>query len=101
MQKIEELVVDRTKVQVMIEEKMQIILQAIQVNNTSDSTPMIGNTPQCPHKTLCITPSHDPHTELMYINQHQQANGSLPTNPTASHTNHNNDGSIALAGANK
>ena len=52
MQKIKELVVDRTKMQVMIEEKMQIILQAIQVNNTGDFTPMNGNTAQCPHKTL-------------------------------------------------
>ena len=45
MQKIEELVVDRTEMQAMFEEKMQIILQAIQVKNTGDSTPMISNTP--------------------------------------------------------
>ena len=101
MHKIEELVVDRTEMQMMIKEKMHIILQAIQVKNNGYSTPKIGNTPQCPHKTPHMTPNHDPCLVPMNINQHIQADRSLPNNPTASHANHNNDGSQALAGVTK
>ena len=85
----------------MVEDKMQQILIAIQHKMPGDITPTMGNIPRQPHKTLHTTPSPDTNPDHMNINQANQADGSLSNNPTASHANHNNDGFIALAGANK
>ena len=97
MHKIEELVVNRNEMNIMIEACMTQILQAINGTNSGDTTLMIGNTPQCPHKTARPTPSLAPTMTLMNIDQTTQANGSLHPNPPASHTNHKYDGSHALA----
>ena len=101
MNKIENLIVDRNEMNTMIGERMNQILQAINGNNSGDNTPTIGNTPTRPHKTACPTPSPAPTTTPMNIDQPTQADGSLPTNPSASHANHTYDGSNASAGAYK
>ena len=101
MNKIETLVVDRNEMNTMIKERMNQILQAINGNNSGDTTPTISNTPTRPHKMACPTPSPAPTTTPMNIDQTTQANGSLPTNPSASHANHTYDGSNVLAGAYK
>ena len=97
MHKIEELVVNRTEMNIMIEAHMTQILQAINGNNSGDNTPMIGNTPQCPHKTARPTPSPASTMTPMNIDQTTQADGSLHPNPPASHANHKYDGSNASA----
>ena len=99
MDKIEELVLDHMELKAMIEDKLFHILQAINSKQARNITPTTGNTPHHPHKVLCTMPSPDPNMTPMHINHIQQADGSLINNPTASHANHNNDGSIALAGA--
>ena len=78
---------------------MKQILQAINGTNSGATTPTIRNTPQCPHKTARPTLSPAPTTTPMNIDHSPQADGSLPTNPPASHANHTYDGSIASAGA--
>ena len=64
MQKIEELVVDQTEMKAMIKDKMSQLLQAIQTKSSGNTTPMIGNTPQHPNKTLCAMPSPEPNQNL-------------------------------------
>ena len=101
MEKIEELVIDCMELQAMIEDKMSQLLQAINNTQAGNITPTTGNTPHCPHKALCTMPSPDPKLEPIHIDHIPQADGSLINNPTASHANHNKDGSIASAGASK
>ena len=48
MNKIKNLIIDRNKMNTMIEERMNQILQAINGNNSGDNTPTIGNTPTRP-----------------------------------------------------
>ena len=97
MQKIEELVVDRTKMQAMMKRKCKSFYRLFKLTRLVIPLPWLVIHPNVLTR-LCVTPSHDPHTEPMYIDQ---ADGSLPTNPTASHANHNNDGSIASASTTK
>ena len=102
MHKIEELVVDRNEMNIMIEDRMNQILQAITSNQSGDITPTIGNTPQRPHKTARSTPSPEPTPTPMNIDNDHQADGSLHQNPPARHAHHNyNDGTHASAGAHK
>ena len=101
MNKIEALIINHNEMNTMIKEQMTQILQAINGTNYDDTTSTIGNTPQCPHKMAHPTPSPAPTTTPMNIDHSTQANGSLPTNPPASHANHTYDGSDALASAYK
>ena len=101
MDKIEELVLDCTEHKAVIEDKMSHILQAIHNKQASDITPTTGNTPHRPNKVLRATPSPDTNMATMHINPIQQANGSLINNPTASHANHNSDGSFVSASTSK
>ena len=100
MEKIEELVVDRTELKAMLDDKLSYIIQALTNKQDGDITPTNGNTPSRPHKVLRATPSPNTNMEKMNIDPIPQADGSLITNPTASHANHR-DGSIASAGAKK
>ena len=102
MHKIEELVVDCMEMQTMIEDCMEQILQAIQNKSSGKTTPTIGNsTSQCKKILFCTMPSPDPTPEPMNIKKPNQTDGSLPTNPSASHANHTNDGYTASAGVSK
>ena len=102
MHKIEDLVVNRNEMNVMIEARMTQILQAINGNNSGDTTPMIGNTtPQHPHKTARPMLSPASNMTPMNIDQPTQADGSLNQNPPASHANHTYDGSNASASVTK
>ena len=100
MAKIEELVVDRKEIKMMIEDNMTMLLSAINNQKSGDRTPTIGNTPQRPHKTSRATPSPHNQLEPMNIDHNIQAHGSHYNNPTASHAKHTNDGLDASAGAN-
>ena len=80
---------------------MTQILQAINGNNSGDTTLMIRNAPQPPHKMACPMPSPAYNMIPMNIDQTTQADRSLHQNPPASHANHKYDGSNVSASTTK
>ena len=80
---------------------MTQILQAINGTKSGDTTPTIGNTPQCPHKMS--RPMLSPASNMipMNIDQPNQADVNLNQNPPASHANHKYDGSNVSASVHK